>query len=122
MFERASRLKLRFNYKGLLTVEDLWDLPLAALDKIFKKLNFTAKEQKEESLLDTKSSEDETVDLMIGVVRHIVGVRLLEQKAKEDRVAKAAKKQKLLGIIADKQDAALMDMPIEDLAKLVDEL
>ena len=122
MFERASRLKLRFNYKGMLTVEDLWDLPLAALDKIFKKLNFTAKEQKEESLLDTKSSEDETVDLMIGIVRHIVGVRLLEQKAKEDRVAKAAKKQKLLGIIADKQDAALMDMPIEDLAKLVDEL
>ena len=122
MFERASRLKLRFNYKGMLTVEDLWDLPLAALDKIFKKLNFTAKEQKEESLLDTKSKDEEDNDLGIAIVRHIVGVRLLEQKAKEDRVAKAAKKQKLLGIIADKQDAALMDMPIEDLAKLVDEL
>lgn len=122
MFEQASRLKLRFNFKGQSTAEDLWDMPLQALDQIFKGLNAQLKAQKEESLLETKSKEDEILDLKISIVKHVVEVRLREQKAREDEVSKAAKKQKLLGIIAEKQDANLREMSVEDLTKLVDEL
>ncbi len=122
MFEKASRLKLRFNYRGMASVEDLWDLPLTALDAIFKTLNAAMKAQKEESLLETKSQADEIHDLQIGIVKHIVEVRLAEQKAKQDEAANAARKQKILGIIADKQDAALQSLPIEELTKLVNGL
>jgi len=122
MFEKASRLKLRFNYRGICAVEDLWDLPLTALDAIFKTLNAAMKAQKEESLLETKSQADEILDLQIGIVKHIVEVRLAEQKAKQDEAANAARKQKILGIIADKQDAALQSLPIEELTKLVNGL
>lgn len=122
MFEKASRLKLRFNYRGMASVEDLWDLPLTALDAIFKTLNAAMKAQKEESLLETKSQADEILDLQIGIVKHIVEVRLAEQKAKQDEAANAARKQKILGIIADKQDAALQSLPIEELTKLVNGL
>ena len=122
MFEKAVRLKLRFTHKGLCTIEDLWDIPLESLDRIFKDLSIKLKAQKEESLLETRSKEDEILDLKIAIVKHIVEVRLSEQKARTDLAAKSVKKQKLLGIIAEKQDSALRDMSVDELTKLVDEL
>lgn len=122
MFEQASRLKLRFRYKGLCSVEDLWDMSFEALDTIFKGLNAQLKAQKEESLLETKSKEYEVLELKINLVKHVVTIRLQEQKERENEVAKAAKKQKLFCIIEEKQDAALRDMSVEELTKLVDEL
>ena len=122
MFEKASRLKLRFNYKGICTVEDLWDMPLSDLDSIFKSMNAHLKTQKEESLLKKRSEEDEVAALMVEIVKHVVGVRLAEQEARENATLKAARKQKLLGIIEEKQDGALRDMSVEDLEKLVGDL
>lgn len=122
MFETAVRMKLRWNHKGICTVEDLWDLPLKSLDSIFKELNAQAKTQKEESLLDTKSSEDKVLDLKIEIVKHIVAVKLNEKKAKEERFERLEKKKKLLEIIAEKQDEELKNMPLDDLKKLVDEM
>lgn len=122
MFEKASRLKLRFNYKGLCTAEDLWDLPLRSLDSIFKELNAQLRTQKEESLLEKRSQADELLDLAISIVKHVVEVRLQEQKEREAAGEKAAHKQKLLGIIADKQDTELREMPLDELKKLVEDL
>ena len=122
MFEKASRLKLRFSFGGLIMVEDLWDLPLKSLDSIFKELNAQSKVQKEESLLQARDEEDEITDLQISIIKHVVEVRLREQKEREDKVARAAKKQKLLEIIAEKQDASLRDLSVEELTKLVEEL
>lgn len=122
MFEKATRLKLRFNYKGVCTVEDLWDLSLKNLDSMFKELNSQLKTQKEESLLDTKSNEDTVLELKIAIIKHIVEVKLNENKAKTERLEKVARKQKLLEIIAEKQDEQLKNMSLDDLTKLVDEL
>jgi len=57
MFEKAARLKLRFNFKGILSVEDLWDLSLESLDLIYKNLSAEAKKSKEVSLLEIKTKE-----------------------------------------------------------------
>jgi len=122
MFEKASRLKLRFIHKGLCTVEDLWDLPLKSLDSIFKELNNRLKMQKEESLLETKSNEDEILDLQVALIKHVVEVRLAEKKLRLDATEKAARKEKLLGIIAEKQEEGLRGMSIEELTGLVNSL
>lgn len=54
LFELATRQKLRFaSPKGLLTVEDLWDLPMTgntSLDSVSKLANRDVKVSAEESL------------------------------------------------------------------------
>jgi len=122
MFEKASRLKVRFNYKGLCTVEDLWDLPLTSLDYMFKLLNSAMKTQKEESLLETKSTEEEVLDLKIAIIRYVVEKRKEENKAKLNKANILKEKKKILEIIAKKQDGALEDLDIVALQKRYDEL
>jgi len=122
MFEKASRLKVRFNYRGLCSIEDLWDLPLKTLDSIFKTLNAQNKTQKEESLLEVKTQEDELLALQIEIVKHIVLVRLQELNARENAAKKLMEKQRLLGILAKKQDEQLEGLSVEELTKRIEEL
>ena len=121
-FELASRKKVRFDYKGLCSVEDLWDIPIKALDEIFKKLNAQAKAQKEESLLSDRTPENEVLALQIDLVKHVVGVRLKEKQDRESAAQNSAKKQKLLEILANKEDQALHNMSPEDLKTMIQQL
>lgn len=123
MFEQATRLKLRFNFKGLCSSEDLWDLLLTDLDTIYKELNAELKTQQEESLLVKEQNQElQILKLKIGIVKHVFQVRQREQEEHANESIKAEKKQKLLSIIADKQDETYRDMSIDDLTKLIDEL
>lgn len=122
MFEYAIRNKIRFPFKGLISVEDLWDLSLTNLDSIYKTLNKQVKQSEEESLLDTKTTVDKELDVQIAIVKHIVAVKLAEQEAREKASAKKAQKQKIMAIIASKQDEALQNSSVEDLQKMLDEL
>ena len=122
MFEYATRNKVRFPFKGLISAEDLWDLSLTNLDSIYKTLNKQVKQSEEESLLDTKTTVDKELDVQIAIVKHIVAVKLAEQEAREKASAKKAQKQKIMAIIASKQDEALQNSSVEDLQKMLDEL
>ena len=68
MFEKASRLKLRFDvpvgsvYKGTLKVEDLWDVSVETLDSMFKAINTQLQSSATESLLQTRSKADDVLD------------------------------------------------------------
>jgi hypothetical protein len=122
MFEKAARMKLRFYFRGSISVEDLWDLSVQELDSIFKVLNAEARVQQEESLLDMPDPEDEIVALKIGIVRHIVSVKLQEQENREKATERRARKEKLMAILEEKQDAELHGLAMDDLRKLIDEL
>lgn len=122
MFEVATRNKLRFPYKGQISVEDMWDLTLPALDSVFKALNSQMKQVKEESLLSTKSKADETLELQIEIVKHIVSVKLAEKEAREKAAANKEMKQKIMQIKAARQDKALLEAPDEELDKILAEL
>lgn len=69
LFEIATRNRYRFNYKGVMTVEDLWSLRVEDLDAIFKMLNRQKKTADEDSLLATKSAEDQDLANKIDIVR-----------------------------------------------------
>lgn len=122
LFIKATREKMRFPYKGMVSVEDLWQLSMTELDKIYKTLNAQKKEVQEDSLLDTKSSEDEELAAQIEIVKYIFTVKQEEKKAAETAKERKEQKQKIMAILASKQDEALHGKSIEELEKMLDEL
>lgn len=121
VFELAAKKKFRFPYKGQITAEDLYDLSVQELDKIFKSLNAQVKASKEESLLDVKSAEDVILDAKIAIIKHIVTEKQEEFKARAEAAEKKARNQRIKEIIASKKDAALQDMSIEQLEAMLSE-
>lgn len=121
MFEVAVRSKFRFPFRGLISVEDLFDLSVKELDSIFKTLNSQLKQVKEESLLEVKSQQDKELDMKIEIVKYIVKIKLEEEnnrlKAKEQK----EKKQKIMEILSAKQDESLKNMSIDELTKMLNE-
>jgi len=122
IFEQASRSKTRFAYKGSITTEDLWDLSVQELDRIFKGLNAKLKVCKEESLLGPKGSENTELDIQVAIVRRVVEVKLAEAVTREMEAEKKAKRERILGILAEKQDASMKGMLEEDLKKMLETL
>lgn len=122
LFEIATKKKYRFPYKGLVSVEDLWDLNVLVLDQIYKALNKTLKDMGEESLLKTKSTEEKDVENMVEIVKHIVAVKEQEKVDRLVQKERATKKQRIMSIIADKEDKALTELSTEELRKMLDEL
>lgn len=122
MFEYAARNKLRFPYKGMITAEDLWDLNVRELDSIFKTLNAQVKKAQEESLLETKSKEDETLSMQIDIVKHIVRIKQDEEAARLFAKERKEKRQKLMELINAKQDEDLHSKSIDELKAMLAEL
>ncbi len=129
MFEKATRSKLRFDTTvGALSVEDLWDLPLtsnrryANLDDVARALHRQLKNDEDVSFVEKDRKSDETIQLKFDIVRYVIDVRLAERAAEAEKQANAARKQKLLSFIADKEDDDLRSMSIEDLRAAVNAL
>ena len=122
LFINATRNNYQFPFRGMINVIDLWDLSLTNLDSVFKTLNAEAKKYEEESLLNTKSKEDQEISNKIEIVKYIVSVKLDEKKKRENAKKNAEMRQRLLEIKAKRQDAALENMSDEDLDKALAEL
>ena len=118
LFEKASQMKVRFNYRGVITTEDLWDLDVKALDYIYKQLMVAKKESETESLLEEKKTNP-ILEVQIEIVKHIFSVKVEERKAAELKAENDAKKQKILAILARKQDAELENKSTEELEELI---
>jgi hypothetical protein len=130
MFDQATRQKLRFtSSRGELSVEELWDLPLTSmvgkpnLDDIALSLHRELRSTAEvASFVDEKSKTDPTVQLRFDIVKHIIDTRKEENQKEAKRRESAETKQRLLEILAKKQDAHLEALPIEELQKKIAEL
>jgi hypothetical protein len=122
MFEQASKLKLRFKVSnGLVSTEDLWDLPLVGLDdiarKLYKELNDT-----EVSFIDDTTDANKLIELKFNIVKHIIDIKKAAKLAVQEQKANAARKAQLMQIIESKQNAQLLDMSIDDLRKELESL
>jgi hypothetical protein len=129
MFEKASRLKVRFDSgKGQLTIEDLWDLPLtsnanrANLDDIARGLHKQLKNDDDVSFVIKDKKSDTTVQLKFDIVKHIIEIRLAEDEARSKAHENSVKKQSILQLIAERQNEELKGKSLDDLKAMVAEL
>ena len=126
LFEMASQMKFRYPYKGQITTEDLWDLKMHQLDIVYKELNRELKAIDGDSLIATKSADEgvkaNELRNKIEIVKYIFAHKQQEAELHRMATANAAEKQKILGILADKENDALRNMSTEDLMKRLAEL
>ena len=128
MFEQAARLKLRFDSpKGWLTAEDLWDLPLlssrsANLNDIAKSLNRELKESADEDFVNPSEKPNVVLKLKFDLVKHVIDVRLAEAAEAKQAADRRDKKDRLLELIARKQDESLAAKSVEELQAMVESL
>lgn len=127
MFEMASQFKFRYPWKGVITTEDLWDLNQGQLDTVYKELSKELKAcQEGDSLLSAKPANifnrEQELIAKIEVVKYIFNCKQQAAELNRIEVERAAKKQHILEVLAEKQENALQNMSEEDLKKMLDEL
>lgn len=121
-FEVAVRNKYRFPYKGMISVEDLWDLSLTSLDSVYKTLNSEKKQNEEDSLMSTKDEKTTELQNKIDIVRYIYSEKVAERENNKMEAENRAKKQRIMEILANKQNAALENMSEEELKAMLESM
>lgn len=128
IFEQATRGKLRFpSTKGMLTVEDVWILPLTStrsdsLDSLAKAANAEVKAGEEESFVEVKTTSNTIAQLQLDILKHIIAIRLQENKDKAEAAERKAKKEQILSLIANKENEALANKSTDELQALLAKL
>lgn len=121
IFEYAVRNKLRFPYKGTISTEDLWDLPVTELDKIYKVLNKKNKTNEEESLLSISSVDMNTL-VSIDIIKYIVNYKLKKKEENEQAKKRSEDRQLIMDIVEKKRKQSLEDKTEEELLKMLDNM
>ena len=129
IFEKATREKFRYpSVKGLLTTEQLWELPLTAksgfsLDDVAKAVNAELKAIDTESFVATETNPAKaTLETKLEVVKHVIAFRLAEDQTAKAAAAKKLEKEKLLAVLGRKQDAVLENLTEAELLARINNL
>lgn len=124
IFELAARHKLRFtSSRGLLLTEQLWDLPLVSnddfnLDAVARQASKDLKELSEESFVTPKASlPRQLAEVRLAIVKHVIKCRIAEREALRTSAVRRAEREKILRILAEKQDGRLASLSEEELQK-----
>ena len=111
--------KFRFEFKGLISTEDLFDLTLADLDAIYKNLKKEESDLQGDSLLENDENPNvREVEVKIEVVKAIFDMKKAEIARAERALANKAQKDKILAIIEDKENQELSEKSIDELREI----
>ncbi len=120
LFERAAKCKLRFqSTKGLLCVEDLYDLSLTSLDNIAKSVNKQIKAESEESFIETKSKASSELELSLDILKTVIADKIATQAANKKRAETLSKKAQIEDILLRKKVQHLEELPVEELEAML---
>lgn len=122
MYKQASQLKLRYQTSvGLVSTEQLWDLNKMQLSNAIKAVKKVLKKTDDDELSfleDTKVVDVEN-QLRFDILKDVYLTKKTEAEAIKNEAETKAHNQKILALIAEKQEGKLRDMSVEELEKLL---
>ena len=127
MYKIASRKKLRIQTnRGMLSVEQLWDLSKEDIGELAKSIRKRINDQKgvtgdsELDFLKPSAQTEETIDeLTFRILKDIYTTKQAEEDKAHRRAAARENNRKILELIAKKQDHELENKSIEELEKML---
>jgi ribosomal protein L29 len=122
MYKQASQLKLRFQTsKGQLTVEQLWDLSMTDLSTTIKAMKKVLKKSDDDDLgfLEEDSKVDKVMELAFNILKDVYITKKEAAKAIREADEIKAHNQKILTLIADKEEESLKGKSIEELKNML---
>lgn len=126
IFEQVTRKNLLFQAtNGMLTVQDVWNLTIPKLEvlgrSLYSKLEDSRAEGTDNPFASNSKPSSEQVDaqLRVDVVLHILNTKKNEADAIKRAAEKKAHNEKILALIAQKQEGKLQNMSEEELRALL---
>jgi len=119
MYKEASKQKLRFSTtKGMLSVEQLWELSLMELDSLAMALEKEYKESGKKSFLAAKSKKDKVLKMKFDLVIDILTAKVDENEEANTALGNKEYNDKIDQLIAEKKDDELKGKTVAELEKL----
>ena len=114
MYKQASKMKLRFaTSKGNLSVEDLWDLSLPALDRLAVSYDEELANSPRKSFITNDTPSNSELELKFNIVKDVITDKLKD---------KAAEKARLTELLAKKQSEKMESMSEDEIRQRLAEL
>lgn len=118
LFVLAARKKYRFeSTKGLLAFEDLYDLPLTALDAIAVKLDEKAAQAGRKSFIVKRTTTDTETANKLEIVKYVIETKQKEADAAKEKATKQEQKAFLTELLNKKKQAQMEGLSAEELEK-----
>ena len=118
MYKQASIMKLRFaTSKGNLSVEDLWDLSLPALDRLAVSYDEELAKSPRKSFITNDTPSNSELELKFNIVKDVITDKLKDKAARE-----AAEKARLTELLAKKQSEKMESMSEDEIRQRLAEL
>lgn len=130
LFEKATRNRWRFNSPaGMLSVEDLWQLPLtttrqnsASLDNVAVSIDEELEKQGKRSFVETKSSKSQELSEKLDLVKYIIKYRQEENSKAKEAENKKEQANKIKELLEKKKENQLAELSTEELEAKLKEL
>lgn len=121
IFEQASRVKLRFDVNGQVSVEQLWTVNMQALTTFEQTLTEMVEGYGKSTrrTRQTRTAEQTANELRLAIVTHILDVREAEAEAATNAAATKEHNQKVLAEKRRRQELALTTMSDAELDALL---
>ncbi len=121
IFEQASRVKLRFDVNGQVSVEQLWTVNMQSLTNFEQTLTEMVEGYGKSTrrTRQTRTAEQTANELRLAIVTHILDVREAEAEAATNAAATKEHNQKVLAEKRRRQELALTTMSDAELDALL---